>query len=75
MTRPSAAVDTTGRLFTPAQVGELWGGISAKTVRRHIAAGGLPIVDIAAPGSKKPCTRIRECDAIEYVASLVRGRC
>lgn len=68
-------VDTTGRLLTPKQVGELWGDVSEWTVRRHIAAGGLPTVDISPPGCKKPRTRIRECDAISYVASLIRGRC
>lgn len=62
----------TARLLTPAEMGALW-GVSEKTVRRHIAAGGLPVVDISPPGSRKSWTRIRECDAIEYVASLVRG--
>lgn len=73
MTR-SLAVDTTGKLLTPAEMGAMW-GVSGKTVMRHVAAGELPSVDISPPGSKKPCTRIRECDAIEYVARLVRGRC
>jgi len=53
-------------------MGAMW-GVSGKTVMRHIAAGALPWVDISPPGSKKPCTRIRETDAVEYVARLVRG--
>jgi len=65
----------TGRLLTPAQTGELWGDVSERTVRRHIAAGVLPVVDIAPPGSKKPKIRIREVDAIAYTAGLVRGHC
>lgn len=57
------------RLLTPAQVGELW-GVSEKTVRRWIASGQLPIVDIAPPGTRRTRIRIREEDAAALVASL-----
>lgn len=73
MARPSTTEET-ARLLKPAEMGAMW-GVSGKTVMRHIAAGALPWVDISPPGSKKPCTRIRETDAVEYVARLVRGRC
>lgn len=59
------------RLLTPEQVGELW-GCSHMTVRRWIAAGRLPIVDIAAPGTKRARIRIREQDAIALVDDLAR---
>jgi hypothetical protein len=68
-------VTDTGRLLTAKQCGELWGNVSERTVRRHIAAGELPHLDIAPPGSTRPKIRIREVDAIAYTAGLVRGRC
>lgn len=57
------------RLLTPAQVGELW-GCSAMTIRRWIASGRLPAVDIATPGAKKTRLRIRETDAIALLENL-----
>lgn len=69
-TRPDTSSSV--RLLKPAEMATLW-GVSEKTVRRHIAAGDLPVVDIAPPGSRKPCTRIRECDAAAYIERLVRG--
>ncbi|MEV0618566.1 helix-turn-helix domain-containing protein [Nonomuraea sp. NPDC050404] len=58
------------RLLTPKQVGELW-GVSEWTVRRHIASGALPYLNIAPPGCRKPRTRIRESDAVAYIDSLI----
>lgn len=43
------------------------------TIRRWIASGRLPVVDIAPPGVKKPRTRIRECDVSALEEELARG--
>lgn len=60
---------TSARLLTPGQVGELW-GVSEMTVRRWIASGRLPIVNVAPPGCRKPRTRIREDDLLSLVDQL-----
>jgi predicted site-specific integrase-resolvase len=61
------------RLLTPAQAGEIW-GCSEWTIRRWVAAGRLPVVDIAPPGVKKPRTRIRESDLAALTDELASGR-
>lgn len=57
------------KLLTITQVGELW-DCSEMTVRRWIASGALPVVDIAPPGTKKPRLRVREGDYRAFVESL-----
>ena len=57
------------RLLTPGEVAGLW-RVSEMTVRRWIASGRLPVVDIAPPGCRKPRSRVRETDLLDLVDQL-----
>lgn len=61
------------RLLTPKELADLW-GCSTATIRRWIASGQIPVVDIAPPGSKTTKIRIREVDAVALTRRLRQGR-
>ena len=49
-------------------------GCSEMHVYRLIAAGELPVVDIATPGAGRSKTRIRSDDLANYIERQTRGR-
>jgi excisionase family DNA binding protein len=56
---------TPGDLFTPAQAADVL-GLSPKTVRGLIRAGGIPATDVHA-GCGKPLWRATRADILGYV--------
>jgi excisionase family DNA binding protein len=70
-TRSAGTVRQSTTLHTPEHAAELL-ECSENHVRRLIASGALPAVDIAQPGSRRPKTRIRDADLAAYIDASTR---
>ena len=65
--KPSARTADDDEVYSINELARTKGKCSGMHIRRLVAAGELPVIDISAPGSGRPKLRVRASDWADYL--------